>query len=390
MIASSSDTPNTREVLSSMIRPTRTGRRAVALAVATAVAALGGGCGSSSSNSSSSTSSGGAAKATSTASSDGGESITPYSGPEAKFPKAFPTPKKTGKKFTVGFLNPIAANESLGALQKAIQKTATQLGGRAIVKDDQLKVDKQVSDFGQLLAQKVDVIIAYPLDPKALGPSLKQAKAAGVPVVGIDVTADVKEPLPSTYGAQVLQGRDQEAYVQVQIMKQSKPQAKVGLIGIGSPVPALKFLLAREKFYLKQAGLTVVGEQDNPSDDAAGGQQAASGLLGKSADMDGVIGYNDPSALGAVAAGRANGRMLTAVGLNGGTDGIEGVKSGRLAGTAQNDSVGLGIQATYAAYSLAMKQGKIPKTVVRPVKVVTKQTVDSITSWGDQLAKLSG
>ena len=44
-----------------------------------------------------------------------------YNGPEAKLPTAFPTPtKKAGTKCTIGFQNPVAANETLGAWQKAV------------------------------------------------------------------------------------------------------------------------------------------------------------------------------------------------------------------------------------------------------------------------------
>ena len=45
-----------------------------------------------------------------------------------------------------------------------------------------------------------------------------------------------------------------------------------------------------------------------------------------------MIGYNDPSAVGAVIAARAAGKELTVVGLNGTSDGIDGVKNGRLRG----------------------------------------------------------
>ncbi|MCW2951608.1 MAG: hypothetical protein JWQ48_778 [Conexibacter sp.] len=372
----------------SMISADRSRRRAGAVALLAATAAFAAGCGSSSS-SSSSTASSGSTSTNGGASTTASASAKPYSGPETKFPTSYPTPRRASRSITIGFLNPIAANESLDAMQQAIVRTVGGLGGKTIIKDDQLRVDKQVTDFGQLLAQRVDAIIAYPLDPRALGPSLKQARAAGVPVIGIDVNADTSQPLPADYTSQILQGRDREAYEQVQMMSKANANGKIGIIGIGSPVPALKFLLAREQAYAREAGLNVLGEQDNPSDDIAGGQQAASGLLGKYADMNGIIGYNDPSALGAVAAARTNGNKIVAIGLNGGTDGVEGVKNGRLAGTAQNDSVGLGVQAAYAAYDAATKQGgTLPRTVVRPIRVVTKDTVGSITSWSDQLKAL--
>ena len=43
--------------------------------------------------------------------------------------------------------------------------------------------------------------------------------------------------------------------LQVQALAKAKPGAKVGLIGIGAPVPALKYLTSRQAFYAKKAGL---------------------------------------------------------------------------------------------------------------------------------------
>ena len=65
----------------------------------------------------------------------------------------------------------------------------------------------------QLLAQKVGVIIFYPLDPKATTPVLKQAQRQGVPVVAIDASfgSTKKVPLITT---QVWQSRDTQAFLQ--------------------------------------------------------------------------------------------------------------------------------------------------------------------------------
>ncbi len=373
-----------------MIRPVRLRRSAGAIALLAATAAVAAGCGSSNSSSSGSTSGSSSASTTSGGSTTtASSSIARYTGPETRFPSSYPTPVRRPGTFSIGFLNPIAANESLDAEQSAIQKTGAALGAQVIVKDDQLKVDKQVTDFGQLLAQRVSAIIVYPLDPRSLGPVLKQARAAGVPVIGIDVNADTSDPLPADYTSQVLQGRDQEAYLQVQMLRAADPSARVGIVGIGSPVPALKFLLAREQFYARQAGLDVLGEADNPSDDVAGGQTAGSSLLGKYADMNAVIGYNDPSALGTVAAARTSGKTIKAIGMNGGSDGLEGVKNGRLDGTVQSDSVGIGQQAVFAAYDAITRQGgTLPRTVVRPLRIVTKSTVGSVTSLQSQVSAL--
>ena len=179
------------------------------------------------------------------AASDGSDAIPAgYTGVESTLPTAFKTPVKKAGSCTIGFQNPIAANEFLSFLQKAVVAEGKRYGCRVITLDDALSPDKQVTNMQQLLAQKVGVIIFYPLDPKATTPVLKQAQRQGVPVVAIDASfgSTKKVPLITT---QVWQSRDTQAYLQAKVMKQVKPNAKVGIIGIGIPAPAIKYLVQR-------------------------------------------------------------------------------------------------------------------------------------------------
>jgi ribose transport system substrate-binding protein len=313
-----------------------------------------------------------------------------YKGVEATLPTSYPRPvKKSGVSCTIGFQNPIAANETLHTLQLAVVAQAKVFGCKVIALDDQTNPDKQVSNMQQLLAQKVDAIIFYPLDPKATVPLLKQAKAQNVPVVAIDGTfgsKTAKAPYLPYIATQVWQGRDIQAFLQVKGMAAANPHGKIGLIGLGFPVPALKYLNRREAFWAKKAGLTVLGLQDNPSDDVTGGEKAGNGLVQRYRDMNGVIGYNDPSALGTVIAARGAGRTLTIVGLNGDSAGLAAVKSGKLAATVRVDPVGWGTQTVIAAYSLITKQHlPLAKIVVRPAELVTKANVGKVASWTAQV-----
>jgi ABC-type sugar transport system substrate-binding protein len=313
-----------------------------------------------------------------------------YPGAESGLPNHYPAPKNKGVKFTVGFLNPTASNESLNALQSGVALMTRKLGGTFIAKDDQLKVDKQVSDFQQLLAQKVDAIVVYPLDPRALRPSLAQAAKAGVPVVGIDVTFG-GAAAPPGYATQVQEGRDRQAFLMVQELKQARPGAHLGIIGIAAPVPGLQYLKVREIYWAKQAGLKVLGSQDDGTDEPSGGQQAMTGLLGKFADMDGTLVYDDGPALGAAAAAQSSGRKVTIVSLGGSSGGLNGVKTGKLYATQQVDMVGIGMQAGTAAYDLITKQGlPLPRVVVRPPTPYFKSNVGTARTWAQQLKALGG
>ena len=309
-----------------------------------------------------------------------------YTGVEAKLPTQYPAPAKKSGACTIGFQNPIAANEFLSYLQKAVVAQGKAYGCRVITLDDALSPDKQVSNMQQLLAQKVGAIIFYPLDPKATTPVLKQAKRQKVPVIAIDASFGNTKAVP-LIATQVWQGRDIQAFLQAQVLKNVMPNAQLGLIGIGIPVPAIKYLNQREAFWAKKVGgATIVDSQDNPSDDVTGGEKAANALLQRGSDIDAVLGYNDPSALGAVVAARGTGRQLKIIGINGTSDGIAAVKNGSLAATVQVDPIGIGSQTARAAYSLITKQHlPLPRIVIRPGRLVTKANVSKLASWDKEL-----
>lgn len=312
-----------------------------------------------------------------------------YSGVEAELPTAYDTPtKQDGTSCKIGFQNPVAANEFLGFVQSAVVAEGKRLGCTVVALDDALSPDKQVSNMQQLIGQNVDAIIFYPLDPKATTPVLEQAQTKDIPVIAIDASFGDTKPVP-LIATQVWQGRDIQAYLQTKALKDVMPDANVGLIGIGIPVPAIKYLTERQTFFAGEQDLPVVDTQDNPSDDVTGGEKAANALLQRNQGIDAVIGYNDPSALGAVIAARATGRDITVVGLNGSSDGIEGVKSGKLVATVQVDPIGIGAQTADAAYSLITKQNlPLPPIVIRPGLLVTKDNVEDIPSWQAQLDEI--
>jgi ribose transport system substrate-binding protein len=318
------------------------------------------------------------------------EAIKPYPGFETKYPQSFPVPKKVpGKSFTIGCQNPVGpGNETTATFCKGVQAEASALGMKYIGLDDGLSIDKQVSNFGQLLAQGADAIALYPLAPNALRASLAKAKKQGVAVIGFNVTFTKSAKAPG-YDAQVWEGRDSEAYLSVAALAQVAPKGKVAVIGIGAPVPAIKYLAQRYRFWAKKFGLQVVGEQDNPTDDITGGRQAMSGLLGKYSDLDGILAYNDESAVGAYTAARSAGRSsIKIVGINGSSLGISALKAGRVAAIVQVDAVNQGAQAAAAAYVALTKQGKLPNVIVRPPHLLTKANLGSSDSWSSELAQI--
>ena len=293
--------------------------------------------------------------------------------------------------YRLAYLNPLGGNEFLSTLGRAMRLETERLGGTYVELDARGDVDTQVSQFQQVIAQDVDGIFVFALDPGSVQPALERAKAAGIPVVTIDLNFESAAAI-GAFDSQILQRRDEAAFLGAQEMaKRVESGAEVATIDFAVQVPSIVYSIERGTFWAEQFGLTVVGKASNPSDDIAGGERAMTELLGNYPDIAGVIGYNDPSAIGAAAAARAQGKEgLVFGGQNGGSDALEAIRAGRLSYTAKLDPPSMGKFAAWGLYNLL--QGKeVPKTVkAEAPEIVTEDNVDSVQSWEEQLEEEYG
>ncbi|HEY4094798.1 MAG TPA: sugar ABC transporter substrate-binding protein [Baekduia sp.] len=346
----------------------------VGLLAATAMVA---GCGSSDSSDSGSSSPAatGATKAPAVS--------IPFSGPESTLPATFPEPTpKPGFKYTLGYLSPNASIGFLASVYKGVKDQTEKYGGKFIGYDANFNQDKQVSQFSDLLAQHPDVIVAYPLLPTALASKIKQAEAQGIPVVTNDTPPVAGEPLPAGYATNVHQGLDISRYSIAKELAKDAPGAKYALLGVGLPVPSLKYAMERSRYWNDKFGLKFAGEVDANDDTANAGQQAMTAILAKYPDVDVVVAYNDTAAEAAVAVARSSGKPdIKIAGDGGDATAVRLIRAGQLWGTYGPDEAEIGRQQAVAAYDLATKQHlPLPKEIViRSGTMVTKANADKYT-----------
>jgi len=324
----------------------------------------------------------------------GARGIKPYGGYENRFPISFPLPKiEHNKHYIIGCQNPVnLGNQTTTTFCLGVQAEAQALGMKYIGVVTDVTVTKQVSNFNQLVAEGANAIVLYPLAPKALSTSLASAHKHGVVVIGENVTVTPAAKTPAGYEAQVWEGRDEEAYLSVAEMAKLKPHGKIAIIGIAAPVPAIKFLVTRYRYWAKKFGLKVVGEQDVTVTNVAGGQTAMTGLLGRYSDIEGVLAFNDTTAVGAYTAARDEGKTtIKIVGINGSSTGIDAVKAGHVSAIIQVDAVGQGLEAAIGAYDTLTKQHlPLPKIVVRPPRaIITKSDFNKVPSWHKELSEIT-
>jgi len=293
----------------------------------------------------------------------------------AGVPRSYPKPQP--RPLTIGWLNPIGSNESANFGERAARKETERLGGKFIAFDSKGRPDLQVTGFQQLLNQKVDAIGVLPLDSNALAPMLRQAAAARVPVIAIDAFPEATNDVGG-FTSNLVIGRDLYAFRQAEYLARTKPGATVAVIKFGAPVPSIEYFAERARYWATQCGLKVAATVANLTDDAAGAEQVMTPVLQKNRDLDGVLAYNDSSAIGAVNAARSARRRLTAIGVNGASEGYDAVKDGRIPLSLQLPEITYGIQMVDAAYA-ANAGTTVPRSVLleQPYLPITADLIAS-------------
>ena len=312
-----------------------------------------------------------------------------YKGPVLELPTTFGEP--TAADLTIGFLQPLGASETVATLQRTVELEVERLGGTTISLDALADPDLQVTQMEQLIDQGVDAIIVWPLDSRVLVASTQRAQEAGIPVIAMESNPVDFEDLRG-FDAQVVFGRDLEAFIHAYEMAKLNPGGKVGTIGFVLPVESLEAYVQLTTAYAEQFGLEVVDRANDPSGDPAGGEIAGNELLTANPDLTGVFAYNDPSATGAGTAARAANRDIFTFGVDGESIGFESIRSGRQTLTIQVAIVEMGQELVAAAYILVQNpDADLPPSVFPKMPVVvTAENVDIVATWDDQLAEEYG
>jgi ribose transport system substrate-binding protein len=247
----------------------------------------------------------------------------------------------------VAYSDPVGAQPGQQDIVFGFDHGARELRWKAESIDANLSPDKQVADIATMVTQRQDGIASWTLDPGAAAGAYGQAKAAGIPVVGVNSEGP---GIDATVWWEVnLCGADSPIAGITKYIREAKPGAKVLQIG-GPPVPSIQ---AYERCFAQNArkdGLRIVGKANNTEDTAATAQPLVADLLTKNPDVDAVWAYNDASALGASAALTSQGKTVYAgsgdgvivFGLNGDVDAITAIRQRRLTGTVDPDPVATG------------------------------------------------
>ena len=258
------------------------------------------------------------------------------------------------KQLVVGYTFHGAADVFQNTLKNKFVAAAEALGMKVNVIDPNLDSAQQVSAIETFVTQQVDVIALSPLDAEALVPAVKEAIAAGIPVIGVNSEIDFEDPMYSYVGSMNYEAGLMEA----KYMFDKVPDGGKVLYLEGTP--GMEHSIARKKAVIenlidKRPDLELLASQtaDYRRDL---GMNVMEDWIQAFPQIDCVIAANDQMILGAIEALKGADRLegvLTA-GIDGTPGARNSIKAGELTMSVVQDAVG---QATKAAEISRMMAG---------------------------------
>lgn len=269
-----------------------------------------------------------------------------------------------------GIPSPLATEPGEHNINLGIACYAASIDGRVITLDANLDINKQVTDFDQLLAQGADVLAFLPLDHDAFVGPFERAADAGAVVVEL---YNPESAAPgSVYENSASAGEDAVLLVADQF-----PEGAKALVIGGPPIPVIAARISGFTDNAEANGIEILEQQDNLNDNVNDARTLAEALIGKHPDVDVIFAFNDNSAIGAGLAVRAAGlEGVMIFGINGTAEGIQAVKDGVITATYDADQFATGYNA--AALGARIVAGQ----AVEPLAMdFTRWTVDNADEW---------
>ena len=290
------------------------------------------------------------------------------------------TNKDGNSRKKIGVLYMTLNNPYFEVLNQQIEAEVTERGDILIERDSCLDNETQIREIEEMIAEKVDIILLNSVDWKEIKPALLEAKEAGIPVIALDTDVYDSDLVISTivsdnYHAGVAIAHD--------LMKKS--QGGNILLMVQSSNKS-----ARDRI---QGFLDTLTEEGWPYEivdqlECEGqlelAQPLVEELLEKNVHIDVVMGLNDPSALGAMAALDAKGILsdVLVYGVDGAPEAKAMIAKGLMEGSAAQSPTLTGQYAARYLYDiLDGNEVQIHKTI--PITLITKKNIDdySLTNW---------
>jgi ribose transport system substrate-binding protein len=283
----------------------------------------------------------------------------------AEAPKTGPTTAASTKRIGVTLLT--VQHQFYRDLRAGLQEEADKHGYQLLITTGEFDSAAQANQIDEFIVQRVDALVVCPCDSRSVGASIAQANAAGIPVFTADIAST--SPLGKVVAHIASDNKAGGRAAATLLSKALDGKGKVVVLSHPTVNSVTDRVAGFKEEIAKHPGIEVAAElsADGKRDKAV---KVMEDLLQAHPDLRGVFGINDDSALGALAAVEAAGKLeqIKIVGYDATPEARDKIKSGAIYGDVIQNPRRIGqltIQAIHDTFS-----GVTPPAVI-PVEVGT-------------------
>ena len=231
----------------------------------------------------------------------------------------------------------------------------------------------QVAAIESLISAGAKGILITPSDTKAIVPTIKQARDAGILVIALDTPLDPIDAADATFATDNFKAGQLIGEWAAKTMGDKAATAKIAFLDALEAQPTVDML--RDQGFMKGFGIDIMdptryGEETDPrivghqwgQGAEEGGRTGMENLLQKDPDINVVYTINEPTAAGAYEALKAAGKekdvLMTSV--DGGCPGVKNVEAGVIGATSMQFPLLMASLGVEAVVEYA-KSGKKPE-----------------------------
>lgn len=268
-------------------------------------------------------------------------------------------------------------SEFVTLMKEGIEKQAKEEGAELIFLDANRDVNKQISQVENLIAQKVDVLLVAAVDSDGIVPAVQMAKNANIPLVGLNMLINTKEPylyagpndveageLEMQYAIDKIGGKGNIAILEGPIGTSAQMQRHEGNHNVLKKYPDIKVVAEQPANWSREDALRLTENWI----------QAFNGKI------DAVVAHNDEMALGAIQALEAKGlkSKIPVTGVDAIKDACMRIGEGKMDATVFQDADAEGRLGVKIAAQAARGEKIEKNTNLIKMELIKKDNVDKL------------
>lgn len=282
------------------------------------------------------------------------------------------------KKLKIGMTLGSLSHPFFLAMAKGAEASAEEHNAEVITVSADYDLAKQTTQIEDFITKKVDLILLNAVDSKGIAGAVAQIKAAGIPVVAIDVGAEGGVDATVT-SDNYLAGKLVGEY----LVKRLGGKGNIAVV-TGPPVTAVTDRIAGFEDALKNTNIKVIAKQNGE-----GSKEKSVTIMenilqaNPPGSIQAVFGINDPTGIGIKLAAEQSQRdkELFIVGVDGDPEGAAALKEKKsyAATSAQNP---FEMVKTAIEIGLKIKNGEQVEDITKvPVDLITQDNVSNYNGW---------